>query len=158
MFEGYSERARRVIYFANLEAGERGALSIESEHMLLGLLRADELFTNHYLSSARSVQSIRKQIEEQSPRREETTNGLPFSDECKKIILFTADEAERLGSKRIGTEHLLLGILRKEDRLAARLLKAHGVRFDAIFKVFANLREERERQANRALKIPALGI
>jgi ATP-dependent Clp protease ATP-binding subunit ClpC len=103
------------------------------------------------------VESIRKQIEEHSPRREKTTNGLPLSDECEKIILFTADEAERLGSKKIGTEHLLLGIMRKEDSLAACLLKAHGVRFEAIFKDLANLLEERERQANRVLKIPNLG-
>jgi ATP-dependent Clp protease ATP-binding subunit ClpC len=146
-----------VIYFANSEAGERGALSIESEHLLLGLLSADELFANQFLSSAESVESIRKQIEEHSPRREKTTNGLPLSDECEKIILFTADEAERLGSKKIGTEHLLLGIMRKEDSLAACLLKAHGVRFEAIFKDLANLLEERERQANRVLKIPNLG-
>jgi ATP-dependent Clp protease ATP-binding subunit ClpC len=157
MFERYSERARRVIFFANSEASERGSLSIEPEHMLLGLLRADERFTNHFLSSAKSVESIRKQIEEHTPLREKTTTGLPLSDECRKIILFTAEEAERLGSKEIGTEHLLLGILRKEDSLAARLLKGHGLRFDAIFKELAHLSEERERQANRVLKIPNLG-
>ena len=123
MFERYSERARRVIFFANSEANERGSLYIESEHMLLGLLRADERFTEHFLSSAMSLDLIRKQIEDHTPPREKTTEGLPLSDECQEIILFTADEAERLGSKEIGTEHLLLGILRKKGQRRHTLVK-----------------------------------
>ena len=157
MFERYSERARRVIFFANSEANERGSLYIKSEHMLLGLLRADERFTEHFLSSAMSLDLIRKQIEDHTPHREKTTDGLPLSDECQEIIFFTRDEAERLGSKEIGTEHLLLGILRKKDSVAARLLRGHGVRFDAILNELAHLSEERERQANRVLKIPNRG-
>ena len=63
MFERYTEKARRVIFFARYEASQFGSPYIETEHLLLGLLREDKALTNRFLRSHASVESIRKQIE-----------------------------------------------------------------------------------------------
>ena len=114
MFERYTEKARRVIFFARYEASQFGSPYIETEHLLLGLLREDKALTNRFLRSHASVESIRKQIEAHTTIREKvsTSVDLPLSNECKRVLAYAAEEAERLGHKHIGTEHLLLGLLR----------------------------------------------
>jgi ATP-dependent Clp protease ATP-binding subunit ClpC len=121
MFERYTEKARRVIFFARYEASQFGSPYIETEHLLLGLLREDKALTNRFLRSHASVESIRKQIEAHTTIREKvsTSVDLPLSNECKRVLAYAAEEAERLGHKHIGTEHLLLGLLR-EDIAGAR--------------------------------------
>ena len=64
MFERYTEKARRIIFFARYEASQFGSPYIETEHLLLGLLREDKTLTNRFLRSRASVESIRKQIED----------------------------------------------------------------------------------------------
>jgi ATP-dependent Clp protease ATP-binding subunit ClpC len=130
MFERYTEKARRVIFFARYEASQYGSPYIESEHLLLGILREDKSLTNRFLRSHASVESIRKQIESQTTVREKvsTSVDLPLSDESKRVLAYAAEEAERLGHKHIGTEHLLLGLLREEKCFAAKLLKECDVR------------------------------
>ena len=75
MFERYTEKARRVIFFARYEASQFGSPYIETEHLLLGLLREDKALTNRFLRSHASVESIRKQIEGHTTIREK---GLDF--------------------------------------------------------------------------------
>jgi ATP-dependent Clp protease ATP-binding subunit ClpC len=152
MFEGFNESARQVLFFAVSEACEFGSFSIEPEHMLLGLLHADERLTSRFLRSPLSVESIREQIKEHTTLRKRTTVDLPFSDECKRIIASTAEEAERLGDKQIGTGHLLLGIMREENCFAAHLLRERGVQLDAIRKELANLQVEKKAEANLVLE------
>lgn len=156
MFEAFNERAQRVIFFARSEASEFGSLSIQPEHVLVGLLRVEGLFTSGFLNSSVPVESIRKQIEGNTPFREKTTADLPLSDECGRIIESTVEEAERLGDTRVGPEHLLLGILREESSFAAHRLNGRGVQLDAVRDELANLSAERKRQASRVLKIPNL--
>ena len=124
MFERYTEKARRVIFFARYEASQFGSPYIETEHLLLGLLREDKALTNRFLRSHASVESIRKQIEGHTTIREKvsTSVDLPLSNECKRVLAYAAEEAERLSHKHIGTEHLLLGLLREENH-APRLLR-----------------------------------
>jgi len=119
MFERYTEKARRVIFFARYEASQFGSPYIETEHLLLGLLREDKALTNRFLRSHASVESIRKQIEGHTTIREKvsTSVDLPLSNECKRVLAYAAEEAERLSHKHIGTEHLLLGLLREENVL-----------------------------------------
>jgi len=76
--------------------------------LLLGLLREDKALTNRFLRSHASVESIRKQIEAHTTIREKvsTSVDLPLSNECKRVLAYAAEEAERLGHKHIGTEHL----------------------------------------------------
>ena len=130
MFERYPEKARRVIFFARYEASQFGSPCIETEHLLLGLLREDKALTNRFLRSSASVESIRKQIEAHTTQREKvsTSVDLPLSHECKRVLAYGAEEAERLNHKHIGTEHLLLGLLREEKSLAADILNERGLR------------------------------
>jgi ATP-dependent Clp protease ATP-binding subunit ClpC len=118
MFERYTDKARRVIFFARYEASRFGSCYIESEHFLLGLLREDKTVVNHFFNSHAAVESIRKQIEEHTPlagTRVSTSVDLPLSHECRRILTYGAEEAERVRQKHIGTEHLLLGILKERD-------------------------------------------
>ena len=134
MFERYTEKARRVIFFARYEASQFGSPYIETEHLLLGLLREDKALTNRFLRSHASVESIRKQIEGHTTIREKvsTSVDLPLSNECKRVLAYAAEEAERLSHKHIGTEHLLLGLLREEKCFAAEILMERGLRLPTI--------------------------
>ncbi len=134
MFERYTEKARRVIFFARYEASQFGSPYIETEHLLLGLLREDKALTNRFLRSHASVESIRKQIEQHTTVREKvsTSVDLPLSNECKRVLAYAAEEAERLSHKHIGTEHLLLGLLREDKCFAAEILTERGLRLPAI--------------------------
>ena len=128
MFERYTEKARRVIFFARYEASQFGSPCIETEHLLLGLLREDKALANRFLRSSASVESIRKQIEAHTTLREKvsTSVDLPLSHECKRVLAYAAEEAERLNHKHIGTEHLLLGLLREDQALTNRFLRSHA--------------------------------
>src|ERR1700723_1531162 len=145
MFERYTEKARRVIFFARYEASQFGSPYIETEHLLLGLLREDKALTNRFLRSHASVESIRKQIEAHTTIREKvsTSVDLPLSNECKRVLAYAAEEAERLGHKHIGTEHLLLGLLREEKCFAAEILQERGLKLAQIRDELARVTQEK---------------
>ncbi|MBZ5561264.1 MAG: hypothetical protein LAP13_02470 [Acidobacteriia bacterium] len=137
MFERYTEKARRAIFFARYEASQFGSPYIETEHMLLGLLREDKTLATSFLRRQASVESIRKEIEGRRPIRDKvaTSVDLPISQECKRVLEYAPEEADRLGHKHIGTEHLLLALLRVEKSLAAEILHERGL-------TLATVREE----------------
>ena len=129
MFERYTEKARRVIFFARYEASQFGSPYIETEHILLGVLREDKALSNRFLRSHGAVESIRKQIEDHTMGEKAPTSvDLPLSNEGKRVLAHAAEEAERLAEKHIGTEHLLLGFLREETCFAAEILHERGLR------------------------------
>ncbi|MEW6734723.1 MAG: ATP-dependent Clp protease ATP-binding subunit [Acidobacteriota bacterium] len=135
MFERYTEKARRVIFFARYEASQFGAPAIEAEHILLGLMREDKGLTNRFFRhSQASIESIRKEIEGRTILREKvsTSVDLPLSPEAKRVLAYAAEESERLQHRHIGTEHLLLGLLREEKSVAAEILHERGLRLNAI--------------------------
>ena len=146
MFERYTEKARRVIFFARYEASQFGSPYIETEHLLLGLIREDKALANRFLRSHAAVESIRKQIEAHTTIREKvsTSVDLPLSHECKRVLAYAAEEAERLSHKHIGTEHFLLGLLREEKCFAAEILHERGLRL-------ATIREELTRSQSEKL-------
>jgi acetyltransferase-like isoleucine patch superfamily enzyme len=148
MFERYTEKARRVIFFARYEASQFGAPLIETEHLLLGLLREDKALTNRFLRSEASVESIRRQIEGHTRIRKKisTSVDLPISNECKRVLAFAAEEAERLKDNHIGSEHLFLGLLREGGCFAAEILGERGVRLDEVRKELARITEEKEQE------------
>ena len=148
MFERYTEKARRVIFFARYEASQFGSPYIETEHLLLGLLREDKALTNRFLRQHSSVDSIRKQIEGHTTIREKvsTSVDLPLSNECKRVLAYAAEEAERLSHKHIGTEHLLLGLLREEKCFAAEILHERGLRLSTIREELARTSQEKAPQ------------
>ena len=122
MFERYTEKARRVIFFARYEASQYGSARIESEHLLLGVVREER-------APVSQIESIRKDIESQITigERVSTSVDMPLSQECERILKHAGEEAERLGDKHVGTEHLLLGIRREDKCLGARILQRHDV-------------------------------
>jgi ATP-dependent Clp protease ATP-binding subunit ClpC len=148
MFERYTEKARRVIFFARYEASQFGSPYIETEHLLLGLLREDKALANRFLRSHAAVESIRKQIEGHTTIREKvsTSVDLPLSHECKRVLAYGAEEAERLNHKHIGTEHLLLGLLREEKCFAAEILHERGLRLSTIREELVRSQSEKVAQ------------
>jgi hypothetical protein len=129
MFERFTEKARRVIFFARYEASQFGSQFIETEHMLLGILREDTAMGSRLAGNAGSRGIIREEIESRITRRVpiSTSVEVPISVECKQVLNFALEEAAGLGHKHVGTEHLVLGLLRVEKGLAARVLAAHRI-------------------------------
>lgn len=134
MFQRYTEKARRVIFFARYEAGQYGSPYIETEHLLLGLLREDRPLTKRFLGETDFESEIRAEIESHIPPRERisTSVEIPLTEESRKILNLATKEADRLGHTHIGTEHLLLGILHLESSLAGRILQARGLRLSGV--------------------------
>jgi ATP-dependent Clp protease ATP-binding subunit ClpC len=135
MFERYTEKARRVIFFARYEASQFGAPAIEPEHLLLGLMREDKTLTGRFFPRAQvSIESIRKEIEGRTLLREKisTSVELPLAPETKRVLAYAHEESDRLQNRHIGTEHLLLGLLREERSMAAEILYERGLRLNAV--------------------------
>jgi len=136
MFEAYTERARRVLFFARSEAAEAGSDSIEPEHLLLGLVREARGLPARIFERAHvSLDDVRKSIERRTPVREArraASDELPFSDETRRVLELTAEEADRLLHNYVGPEHLLLGVLREPRSLAASILAEHGMHVDTV--------------------------
>jgi ATP-dependent Clp protease ATP-binding subunit ClpC len=146
MFERYTERARRVLFFARYEATQMGSTSIETEHLLLGLIREGKGLTSRiFARSHLSLDSIRKEIEGRTVFREKvaTSVEIPFSADTKRVLQFAADEADRLLHTYIGTEHLLLGLLREERSVAASILYEKGMRLASVREDIVQLLNEK---------------
>ena len=145
MFERYTERARRVLFFARYEASQLGSVSIETEHLLLGLIREGKGLTSRLFSRANvSLDTIRKEIEGRSVFREKVSTAveIPFSAETKRSLQYAVEEAGRLLHNYIGTEHLLLGILREERSVAASILMDKGMRLNTAREDIVQLLNE----------------
>jgi ATP-dependent Clp protease ATP-binding subunit ClpC len=146
MFERYTERARRVLFFARYEATQLGSTSIETEHLLLGLIREGKGLTSRiFARSHLSLESIRKEIEGRTVFREKVSTSveIPFSAETKRVLQYAAEEADRLLHTYIGTEHLLLGILREERSVAASILYEKGMRLASVREDIVQLLNEK---------------
>ena len=144
MFERYTERARRVIFFARYETSEVGSTAIQTEHLLLGLLREDARLLTHFLGPS-APQLIRDAVAARLTRQEKIPEhvDLPLSNECRRILAYAAEESERLAQpqsmQRIGVEHLLLGIMREERCTAAQILADHGLQLERVREQLARL-------------------
>ena len=128
MFDRFTERARRVIFFARYEASTLGSNWIETEHLLLGLFREDKVLAAQLSFDTR--EAIRKEIEARVPHpieRTPTSVDLPLAHDSKRALAYGAEESERLMHKHIDCGHLVLGLLRMENCTAAVLLKHHGI-------------------------------
>ena len=136
MFERYTEKARRTIFFARYEASQYGSPYIEAEFLLLGLLRENKALAARFFPSHASYEAIRLEIDRHQPVAEKTSTSvdLPLSTESKRILAYAAEEAERLGHHFIGSEHLFLGILREQGCFAAQLLQQQGINLEAVRK------------------------
>jgi ATP-dependent Clp protease ATP-binding subunit ClpA len=130
VFERFTERARQVVVLAQGEARALKHNYIGTEHLLLGLLREEEGLAAHVLESLDiTVEEVRAQVAWTVGQGEEATTGqIPFTPRAKKVLELSLREALSLGHNYVGTEHLLLGLVREDDGVAAHILRD---RFDA---------------------------
>ena len=124
MFERFTERARQVVVLAQDEARALKHNYIGTEHILLGLLREEEGLAARVLESLDiTVEEVRAQVARIVGQGDEVTNGqIPFTPRAKKVLELALREALSLGHNYIGTEHILLGLVRENEGVAARIL------------------------------------
>ncbi len=132
MFERFTTRARRTIFFARYEASELGTVQVTAEELLLGILREDKFVAARL--GLEALAAIRKDLEQLAPPKGERVPmsvNMAVSHETRRALEFATEEADALQHKMIDTPHLVLGLLRVEDCLAATLLRKHGLEYDS---------------------------
>ena len=161
MFEKYTTKSRRAIFFARYEASQVGAPAIGTEHLLLGLLREEQSILSRFFPAHASVDSIRKQIEGRILFRKKiptavlgsttrplaalkwrmlfrkktpTAVAIPLSVETKNVLRYAVEEADSLSHSEIKPEHFLLGLFREKDSLGAEVLRENGVEHAVVHK------------------------
>ncbi len=147
MFEKYNEKARRALFFARYEASKLGSRVIESEHVLLGVLREGEETVSELLRHfGVKPEEIRREIEGERVfvDRISSTAELPLSEESKKILAYASHESESMLSPSVGSEHLLVGLLRVDGCLAMRILTEQGLELYAVREELTKIAKERE--------------
>jgi hypothetical protein len=129
MFERFTEKARRTLFFARFEASQSGSPAIEPEHMLLGVLRENEELFVKLTSFPDASRALRKSIQHHFPQSEliSTSVELPLSAATKSVLMRAFEESDAMGHKHIGTEHLLLGLLGEQESYAAKALQISGI-------------------------------
>ncbi len=157
MWERFTERARKVVQLANQEAQRFNHEYIGTEHILLGLIGDESSAAMAVLGSFGSdAQQIRTRVEEcvQSGYVHDSAK-LPQTPRAKKVIEYSMDEARRFGHAYVGTEHILLGLLREEKGVASQVLKNAGLNIiDTRLRVTAILSEDRDELGDRRLLAP----
>lgn len=130
LFERYTEKARRVMFFARYEASQYGSQCIETEHFLLGLMREDFPLMSNVIGAGILLDKMRQEIEKHIQRGERFSTAIevPLSVESDRVLKFAAEEAERFAQRHVGTEHVLLGLLREKNARAATILRQYGAR------------------------------
>lgn len=143
MFERYTEKARRAVFFARYEANQYGSHYIETGHLLLGILR-DDPRAFKWSPKFPPIEVVRQRIESWVPARDKTSMSvdLPLSTNSRRVLVYAMDEADRLNSKNIGTEHLFLGLLREQDSKTAKLLLEFGADLEKLRSEFAKQMQE----------------
>ncbi len=135
MFERFSDGARRAIGLANQEAQRLHHESIGTEHILLGLIEEGSgVATDILRALCIDLTRLRTEIEKNLPSGHEmvTMGRLPFTPRAKKVIELAFEEARALGHNYVGTEHLLLGLLREREGVGAQALMEQGVTVDDV--------------------------
>ncbi|MBP2637665.1 MAG: ATP-dependent Clp protease ATP-binding subunit ClpC [Firmicutes bacterium] len=128
MFNRFTDRARKVLILAQQEAAKYGHGYIGTEHLLLGLLREGEGVAAKALNSlGLEIDSVREQVEGILGKGEEQTSDIGYTPRAKKVIELAMEEALRLGHNYVGTEHILLGLIREGEGIAAQVLSGLGV-------------------------------
>jgi ATP-dependent Clp protease ATP-binding subunit ClpA len=134
MFERFTARARRVVVHAQEEARELNHNYIGTEHLLLGLLREEESVAARVLAELEiSLAEVRAQVAEIVGVGQQAPSGhIPFTPRAKKVLELSLREALQLSHNYIGTEHILLGLIREGDGVAAQVLKRLGGKLSRV--------------------------
>jgi len=135
MFERFTDRARKVMALANQEAQRFNHEYVGTEHILLGLVKEGQGVAANVLHNLQvDLKKIRLEVEKivKSGPNMVTMGKLPQTPRAKKVIEFAIEEARNLGHNYVGTEHLLLGLLREHDGVAAQVLMNLGLKLDDV--------------------------
>ena len=145
MWQQFTEKARLAVFFAQQEAMEFGAEKLDTEHLLLGLLHEDDWVAGRVLKGLHfTLDDIREATLLQitpvafSPTR---SNDMGVTPQAKNALDFAVEEAERIGNAYVGTEHLLLGLIREGEGIAGRVFAQLGIRLEPVREFVENLQD-----------------
>jgi ATP-dependent Clp protease ATP-binding subunit ClpC len=158
MSNRFTERAQRVILIAQEEAKRLNHDYVGTEHILLGLIALGEGVAAQVLANLGvDLRRVRSEIEKIVGTGDNVMllGEIPFTPRAKKVLEYAVEEAQHMGHSYVGTEHLLLGLIREEEGVAARVLENLGLRLDVVREEVLNLLGEGQSQAQGGGKEPA---
>src|SRR5438552_592470 len=163
MFERYTDQAKRAIFFARYQAQQFGSKRIEPAHLLLGLLHDSQSSANLLFGLIQHAHSFCLKIQREYPPTTPLpqTTELPLSNPNKRVLAYAAEEASRLGSDPIDTQHLILGMLREKEPVTSGLLLEAGVELKSARETVAQAMGPRSvsiPEAERKTMPPVVGI
>ena len=154
MFGRFTERAQKVLALAQEEAIRLGHNNIGTEHILLGLVREGEgIAAKALYGLGLSSEKIQKEVEELIGRGTDTNGSIHYTPRAKKVTELSMDEARKLGHSYVGTEHILLGLIREGEGVAARVLNNLGVSLNKARQQVLQLLGSNE-SGNHQVKFP----
>lgn len=133
MFERYTEQARRLVFFARYEASALNSTAIDTEHLLLGVLREGAGITGQILRRAGVTYAMaRKEVEGPGSAGHpvSTSVDIPLTAAARRVLQDAHEEADRMHAEQIAVEHILLGLIREPEGIAGEILRAAGVQID----------------------------
>src|SRR5215469_15161323 len=160
MFERFTDRARRVVVLAQEEARLLNHNYIGTEHILLGLIREGQGVAAQVLESLGiSLEAVRQHVEEIIGQGQEAPPGhIPFTPRAKKVLELSLREALQLGHNYIGTEHILLGLIREGEGVAAQVLVRLGADLNRVRQQVIQLVHGHQGKEPAAAGLPARGV
>ena len=161
MFEKFTERGRKVIIYAREEAEKRQNDYLGTEHLLLGLLREEESLPMVIIKKmGLSAEELRMEVERNLPTGSNilTFGDIPFTPRAKKVLELAVEEATLLGHSYIGSEHLLIGLIREDSGIAGKILRSLGANLLGVRQLAINLSMRKVKQSEKEKKshTPAL--
>ena len=154
MWQRFTENARKVVFYAQEEAQKYGEGYVSTEHLLLGLVREDGSVGIRVLQIiGLDVARVKSEVEKQLPRGDhKPILEMTLTPRAKRVIDIAYDEARKLNNNYIGTEHILLGLIREGDGLAGRVLAKLGAKLEPVRQAIAELQSvEPERFSSNSL-------
>jgi ATP-dependent Clp protease ATP-binding subunit ClpC len=163
MFERFTDRSRKVMQLANHEALRFNHEYIGTEHILLGIVKEGSGVAANVLKNLDiDLRKIRLEVEKivrHGPGTERVMAGrLPHTPRAKKVIEYSIEEARNLNHNYVGTEHLLLGLLREEEGVAAQVLINLGVKLETVRQEIRDLLGKLPAAADRTVRLPAVPL
>ena len=149
MFERFTDRARRVVVQAQEEARTLDHTYLGPEHLLLGLTHGSigGVAAGALESLGIGLEAVRQRVEEVIGQGEQAPSGhIPFTPQAKEVLKLALDESVQLGHSYIGTEHILLGLIREGDSVAAHVLTGLGADLDGAREQVIRLLDEYRRE------------
>ncbi len=156
LFNRFTERAQKVLTLAHEEAVRLGHPGVGTEHILLGLVKEGEgIAAKALLSLGVTGEKIQREVEKIIGRGPGNTTGTTYTPRAKKVIELSMDEARKLGHNYIGTEHILLGLIREGEGIAARVLGNLGINLSKARQTVLQLLGADSPEANSEAGTPA---